>query len=52
MRCYVTICSSCDYVLLCVTICFYVREFVACECVSTCDDVLCIAAICDDLLLL
>ena len=32
--------AICDYVLLCVTICFYIRECVACDCVSVCDNVL------------
>jgi hypothetical protein len=41
-----------DNVLLCVAICFYVREFVACDCVSMCDNVLWFSAMCDDVLLL
>jgi hypothetical protein len=62
MCCYcdnVLLCASmwqsvaiCDNVLLCVTICFYVRECAACECVSMFDNMLWIAAMGDDLLLL
>ena len=43
--------ATCD-LLLRVTICFYVRECVACDWVSMCDNVLRIAAMRDDLLLL